>query len=503
MEQLEREAIPVQSVDRAMTKGALWMILAKFGDRGLGLISTIILVRVLTPADFGLVAMGTSVIAICELLGRLGLDVALIQNPDVTRRHYDTAWTISVILSAATAVAIVFLAAPAATFYGEPRLLPIFLSLALGSFISGFENIGTVAFQKELRFKKEFQFFFGKKLAAFLVTVPLALILQSYWALIAGIVVGRLVGVALSYYLQDYRPRWSLAVWRELFHFSKWLVIHSVCYTLNNRAADFIVGKFGGARDLGVFNVSYEISNLPTSELVAPINRAVFPAYALKSKDSSLLRQGYLAVLGMIAACGIPAGVGIAVTSYWLVPLVLGDKWMAAIPLVSMLALYGVLSVVRSNAHYVFLAQGKPHLATYLAITQLILLIPSLIVLTMYYGVVGAAYAYMFSETAMVLISFMLLVDTLGVSVREIVLVLWRPSLAAACMYSVVQLVALPDTLAGRDSLTLLADFLTVVLSGVIAYAAFLYILWMISARPVGAESRVLNGLSSIRQRLH
>ena len=164
---MNQKARASESVDRAMTKGALWMILAKFGDRGLGLVSTIILVRFLGPSDFGLVAMGMSVIAICELLGKLGLDVALIQNPCVTRRHYDTAWTICVILSAMTALLIVFVAAPAANFYGEPRLLPIFLTLALGSFISGFENIGTVAFQKELRFNKDFQFFFGKKLAAY------------------------------------------------------------------------------------------------------------------------------------------------------------------------------------------------------------------------------------------------------------------------------------------------------------------------------------------------
>ena len=188
----------VQNVDRAMAKGALWMILARLGDRSLGFVSMIILVRLLSPDDFGLVAMGMSVIAICELLGQVGLDVALIQTPGATRRHYDTAWTFSVIISAVIAFVLLIIAAPAANFYHEPRLLPILLSLALGSLISGFENIGTVAFRKELLFNKEFQFFFGKKLAAFLVTVPLAFLLRSYWALIAGIVVGRLAGVSLS-----------------------------------------------------------------------------------------------------------------------------------------------------------------------------------------------------------------------------------------------------------------------------------------------------------------
>src|SRR5215831_17581727 len=104
MTQEAKTAGSIEDVDRAMAKGAVWMILARLGDRSLGLISTVILVRLLAPSDFGLVAMAMSVIAVCELLSQVGLDVTLIQNPEANRRHYDTAWTFSVILSAMTAV---------------------------------------------------------------------------------------------------------------------------------------------------------------------------------------------------------------------------------------------------------------------------------------------------------------------------------------------------------------------------------------------------------------
>jgi O-antigen/teichoic acid export membrane protein len=222
----------------------------------------------------------------------------------------------------------------------------------------------------------------------------------------------------------------------------------------------------------------------------------------VKSRDILLLRRGYLDVLGMIAACGIPAGVGIAATSHWVVPVVLGDKWIAAIPLVAMLAVYGVLSVIRSNAHYVFLAQGKPYLATYLAIIQMLILIPSLTISSLNYGFTGAAYAYVLSEAVMASISFMFLFGELGVGVGQAASVLWRPLLAAAFMYAVVQLAAPPVPLIGSDNFALLAHLLTAVSSGAIAYVTFLYILWIISARPVGAESRALDGVSSVRLRL-
>ena len=489
----------VQNVDRAMAKGALWMILARLGDRSLGFVSMIILVRLLSPDDFGLVAMGMSVIAICELLGQVGLDVALIQTPGATRRHYDTAWTFSVIISAVIAFILLIIAAPAANFYHEPRLLPILLSLALGSLISGFENIGTVAFRKELLFNKEFQFFFGKKLAAFLVTVPLAFLLRSYWALIAGIVVGRLAGVSLSYYVQEYRPRWSLKARKELFHFSKWMLIFNTCNVFNGRAADFIVGKIAGAHALGLFNVSYELSNLPTSELIAPINRAVFPGYARKSENGADLKQGYLDVIGMIAAFGIPAGAGIAATSNWLVPFLLGQQWVEAIPLIAVLAFYGILTAMKTNAHYVYLALGKPSVATYLVIVQTFLLIPTLVVLTMRFGSMGAAYGYLMAQAVFTPISFSVLFRVLGITVRQFLHVLWRPVLSAAFMFASIRLFASVLPLEPRDNFTLLRYFLAAVACGAIVYTTCLYTLWTASARPSGAESRILGAIQSTK----
>ena len=482
-----------------MAKGALWMILARLTERGLGFISTIILVRLLAPADFGLVAMATSVIAICELFGQVGLDVALIQNPGATRRHYDTAWTFGVMLSALTAVVLLIMAVPAAEFYGEPRLLAILLSLALGSFISGFENIGVVAFRKELRFNKEFQFFFGRKLVGFLITVPLAFILRNYWALIAGIIVGRLAGVCLSYYVQEYRPRWSLEARHDLFHFSKWMVASNVVTVVNVRAADFILGKITGAHALGVFNVSYELSNLPTSELIAPINRAVFPGYARKSADPTVLQQGYLGVIGIIAAFGIPAGVGIAATANILVPLIFGPQWVEAIPLVAILAIYGILAAMKTNAHYVYLVLGRPNTASYLGLAQISLLLPSLTILSMRYGVLGAAYAYLASQAVFTPFSFWTLLETLGISVHQLLRVLWRPVVSSAFLLVIVRLIITPLPLEPIDNLTRLIHLMTVVVSGIVSYVSCLYVLWMISARPVGAESQFLGAVQSTR----
>ena len=247
-----------------MAKGAVWMVLFKFTERGLGLISTIILARLLLPADFGLIAMAVSIIAVLELLNSFGFDTVLIQNPDANRSHYDTAWTFNVIFGTASSLILFLLASPAAAFYDEPRLEMVIDFLAIGTFIQGLGNVGVVAFRKELEFNKEFKFLVAKKLISFCITVPLAFILKNYWALVIGMLAGKSAGMALSYLVHPYRPRFSLAARHELFQFSKWLLLNNLLFFLRFRSAHFIIGKTAGTHALGLYTIAYEISNLPT-----------------------------------------------------------------------------------------------------------------------------------------------------------------------------------------------------------------------------------------------
>ena len=180
----------MKNIGTKIAKGAIWMVLFKLIERSVGLISTLILVRLLIPEDFGLLAMALSITTALELLGAFGFDMALIQNQKAGRDHYNTAWTFNVIFAFSSAAILVAIAIPAAIFYHEPRLEAVIYFLALGSFVKGFENIGVVAFRKELEFNKEFKFLIGKKIASFAITVPLAFILKSYWALVFGILVG-------------------------------------------------------------------------------------------------------------------------------------------------------------------------------------------------------------------------------------------------------------------------------------------------------------------------
>ena len=140
-----------------MAKGAAWMTTFKVVDRCTGIVSTAILARLLVPGDFGLVALATSTIAMLEVLGAFGLETALVQRADVSRQHFDSVWTFNVLFGLSLGVIVIALAWPVASFYGDPRLFSVLLILGLRQAILGFENVGIVAFRKDLAFDKEFK----------------------------------------------------------------------------------------------------------------------------------------------------------------------------------------------------------------------------------------------------------------------------------------------------------------------------------------------------------
>lgn len=485
---------------RQIAKGAAWMVLFKFTERGLGLISTIILARLLVPQDFGVVAMAMSVIAVLELMGAFSFDLALIQNAKAGRDHYDTAWTFNLLFALISALLLVLLALPMADFYVEPRLEFVMYWLALGMAIQGFENIGVVAFRKDMRFDKEFKFLFGKKIISFAVTVPLAFILHNYWALVIGTLTGRVAGTVLSFIVHEYRPRFSLAARSELFHFSKWMLFNNLAQFLRYRSADFIVGRFGGPHGLGLFSVAYEISNLPTTELVAPINRAVFPGYANMSHDIPALREGYLSVAAVIALLSLPAAFGIAVIAPLLVPVFLGDKWLEAIPLIQVLAVFGAMVAIQNNNGPALLALGKPQVMTGLAILSGVLFLPTLILLTMWYGVMGAAWANLIIALVMIPIGYAFIFRALDMTTMHIVREIWRPIAATAIMTASVQWYV--AQIASANTLGMqITHLLVSIVIGFITYLLSSLALWQISGRPLGAEQHVLDYLQRFLER--
>ena len=142
----------MSSIRSSMARGAVWMVLFKLLERSLGMISMLILARLLVPADFGLMAMATSLVALLELITAFGVDTALVQRRDATPAHFNSAWTLNVCAGGAIATMMLLMSWPASVFYREPRVTAVICALAFAAAVQGFENIGVVTFRKEMRF---------------------------------------------------------------------------------------------------------------------------------------------------------------------------------------------------------------------------------------------------------------------------------------------------------------------------------------------------------------
>ena len=463
------------------------MVSFKLIDRGLGLVSTVILARLLIPEDFGLVAMAMILIGALQLLISFSFDVPLIQNQNAGRDQFDTAWTFNVLFASLCAVVLAVIAEPAAHFYREQRLEVVIYLLAVGFAAQGFSNIGPVIFRREMRFDLEFKFLLGKRMASLLVTIPLAFWLKNYWALVIGQLTGTFVSVSLSYWVSDYRPRFSFKAKVELFHSSKWLMMNNILQFLNGRAAEFVIGRLAGAQVLGIYAIASEISTLPTTELVAPINRAAFPGYARVASEIPVLRSSFLNVISMIALFALPAGLGIASVADLMVPAVLGWKWQASVPLIQVLAIYGVIQALQTNIAYIYLATGHVHVVTITGAVQFAVLLALLIPGIHYQGATGAAWAFLGAVVLMIPVNQVLIAKRLELSVTEFMKKIFRPLLASVIMVCAIWVIKINLHLEPEAKSYVVALLLCIGV-GASLYVLCLYVLWSLASRPYGAE---------------
>jgi O-antigen/teichoic acid export membrane protein len=484
-----------------IVSGASWMILFRLTERSLGLINTIILARILVPADFGLVAMATTVVALLEIFTMNDFGGAIIQNPNATRVDYDTAFTMEVILGIGAAIAIALLSIPAAMYFEDPRLTPILLVLALYPLLDAFYNVGCVDFRKNLQFDKEFRFQVVRKISGFVVCIPLALILRNYWAMIFGMLAGRFGFLIASYYMHPFRPRWSLQAAGRIWAYSKWLMVNNALAFLTARSAHMIIGRVEDSRALGLYSVSFDFANLPTSELSMPINRAVFPGLSKLQDDPDRLKHAFLQVFSMVTLMVLPAGFGVAAVAPTLVPLVLGAKWHDAIPLVQILAVGGAVYAMHANLESLYFAKGLTRMRARISAIQVAVMVPTMFWCTVHYGLIGAATAYLATSLVVATYNVWNACTLVEVSTKELFAVLWRPVLASVSMFAVVYFLwGRPDVQVSTAHLAV--GLLARIGTGVLSYLVVIYLLWRAAGCPIGAETSVRVMAGAVLNRL-
>ena len=474
-----------------MASGARWTVSIRVVERVIGFVSTLVLARLLSPQDFGVVAMGTAIQGILSTLTEFGFTKAIIRMQRPQHAHYSTAFTMNAITSALVALALLLAIPLAQIWYDDARVSPVLVTLAAISLIGGFRNLGLARYERALDFRPFFLIALARKLSSFAIGAICALIWHDYRALLAGMLLGAVVEIASTYRLTRFRPRFTLTRARELMGFSLWWLAGEMATMLGRRGQDILVGQQLGAATLGQYAVALDLATMPTTEIVAPVMRAVYPGYMQMKDDVGRLYSAFVRVWGVIALLAIPSAVGIACLAQLMTRVVLGPKWADAAPLIAALALIGAIQALNSCYWPMLLTRLGPRTVFRLAALGAALTIPVFGVVLWTVGLMPAIAAWILCGVVMLFVGARWLLNDLRQSMVPLLRALFRPTFGAAAM--AVSLISVQSVFpVGQQWLSGIAALLGLVGFGALVYAAAVGCLWMAAGRPHDAESELI-----------
>lgn len=465
---------PGENLPHRIVHGGLWQMLQKVASRGVSLVRTVVLARLLAPEDFGLFGIALLTQQTLDILLRIGVDAKLIHEADDTERLLDTAWTIKVVKAVVVAGGLLWTAPYVAAFFDAPRATPLIRVLSAVVLIQGLQNIGVVYFRKELELSKQFALNFSSSAMNLLVAVPAALVLGSAWALLVGMLAAAVTTFALSYTLHAYRPalEFSRRKLGEIVDFGKWIFGSSTLNFASVQGDDILLGRWLGAASLGVYQVAYRISNAVATEVTHVISGVTFPAYAKLQSRPERMREGFLATLSVTAMIVVPLAAAVVIFIPHFVRHIIGSQWTEAIGPVRILAVAGLVRAFSACWGPLYLARGRTDRPFWKQLLRALLTLGPAYPLTVAYGIegmslcvlagIGAAMAYdiWWSGTA----------KEMNVGLREF----WQASSEPVAATLVASVIVLGTRQVAAGSVL---GFLTLALVFLAAYGAV--ILWM------------------------
>ena len=477
------------------------MIALRLGDRLIGVASFSILARLLTPEDYGIVALAMSVVAIVGLAGEWGVETAVVQRRGYDRGYYDTAWTVRVIAAAILSVLVCIVALPASRLFAEPRIEPVLYWLAFGLVVASFENIGTVDFVKTLEYRRELVYRLTIRVMGAILAGGLAFAWRSYWALVASTIFAAGAKVVLSYRFHPFRPRFSLAHFSGLFKFTRWVFVRNMFQGANDHAANIILGRSVGVGQLSFFTFARELSAIVATDFYAPTRKALFPAYAAVNNDMATLKRLTIDSSSLMMLIGLPLSAGLGVVAPDAVHVLLGDRWFPVITPLRILCVAGCVGSAIAGATVLYDAMGRPDTVAKLAALRFAVVVPLLAVGATVAGVVGAAWAMVATACVTQVFNWCVVKSRLDLSGKEIRRHFTRPVVATAIMVLAVLAVqdVLPD---GGSFASSLFRLVAGIVAGGLVYVLSLVTLWRIAGKPEGAERHVLELLGVIGKRV-
>jgi PST family polysaccharide transporter len=378
-----------------------WVLTAQGAMRLVGLAATVVVARLLTPTEIGLAAEALVFSRLAFLLADVGLAAPLVQRREITDVDTSTVFWMCAAAGTAASLVLVVLAGPIAELYGEPSVGPMVAVLSASVFFTALGLAPAALLTRDMRFRSlELRSVAAASAAATTVIVGATLGYGS-WAIIAQQLAGTGVSTVLLWLSITWRPRFmfSRASLRGFAGFSSYVFGSSLCSYVSRNADNFLVGRYLGAASLGAYSIAYNVMLVPLESVGGPVQGVLFPAMS-KIREAARVGAIWIRATRSLAAFTIPAYLGLIVVAPDFVPVVFGDQWEEAIPVLQILAYVGLLQSLISGRVSVLLALDRASTLFHLTVASTVLAVVSFVV-GLPWGLIGVATAFAVVSTGM------------------------------------------------------------------------------------------------------
>lgn len=477
------------SLKLGMIRGAATLSAARIAINLLSAASIVILARLLTPDDFGIVAIASAVLSVVISVTELYFFQALIQQQEVSRGEINSAWTLSLLRAVAVIAFCAAIAWPLAWAFSEPRLVPVFVIAGVTGAFMGFHNPLISLATRDMSFGPLVIFQICQKGVGLVLAIVLALNFGNYWSIIIGNCVGAVLASLVSYFLIPYWPRLNFAHFGKIWGFSSWMFLNQLCETIGWRFDQLAIGLVLPGRLLGIYAVADNLAVIPSRELSVPLNIALFSGMSAINGDMPRLRRSYLSAQATLAMVTLPLVIGLALVAGPVVRVVLGEQWLECTPYVALLALGYAIASLNTSLRPMAMALGQTRLVFERELWILLVKVPLILTGLLSAGLLGVALGSLVAAVLGCAISYRFSTRLIGLSLAEQLrshgLTFAGLAAMAATLLGLQELTGMVKSLGDLVALAVL------VAAGGLAYVGTVLALWRMKGKPDGAVVEV------------
>jgi O-antigen/teichoic acid export membrane protein len=369
---------PLDTLQPKVISGVKWSYFSNFLARGIQPLTLIVLTRLLTPEDFGVMAMALTVTGFIRLFKDVGLGQALIQHRGQTEEVADTVFWLHLLFGIVW-LGSVWIAAPfVATYYHREEVTPILRTLGLLFVVYPFSDVPLNILVRDLEFRALFFRQVAPLLFSSSVSIVLAYVGFGVWALVFGSLVGAVATAIVVLRVSDWRPgfRYNIQILANVLKFGTHVSIQNIFGWLTMSVDQVFVGRFLGAQSLGVYRMGFILGDMPWSLISGPFNTVLYPVLCKAGVGVSVVKRQYLSFLRWASLLNIPAGVALMFLAPSFVPLLLSQKWAGVTPVLQLIALAGVIASLVTMNPEAYKAIGRPDIMSKFFLVRLMVSVP-------------------------------------------------------------------------------------------------------------------------------